>query len=327
MGKKPKKTIEPIGDSFDDVVNAVVTKKTNSAPSMPTVSHDGEITIGEITLSCYVLDDGTRVLSNGGINTAFAGNRGGGVTNKSGAQNLPRFLASQAINPFINNDLMARLTSPIEFQPKKGRTAFGYEATLLPEICEVILDANNAGVLKNPNQAKVADALIRGFARVGIVALVDEATGYQDAREKDALAKILEQFLSDEKMKWTKTFPIDFYKEIYRLRNWEFKPWITRRPSVIAKWTDDFVYDRLAPALTEELRKKNPKSNASGRRKDKHHQWFNPEQGHPRLKEHISGVIALLRAADTWEGFNRSLNRAYPRFNETIELQLEHPDE
>ncbi len=104
-----------------------------------------------------------------------------------------------------------------------------------------------------------AQIITSAFAKTGLIAAIDEVTGYQYEREKDALAKIFEQFLSDEKAKWVKTFPIEFYKEIYRLRGWEFKPWDTRRPSVIAKWTDDFVYDRLAPALTEELRKKNPK--------------------------------------------------------------------
>ena len=321
------KKIEPIDDTFENVSAAILKNSEKQPPSIPSVSHDGDITIGQVELSCYVLEDGTRVLSNRGISTAFTGNRGGGLANKDGAHNLPRFLASQAIKPFISNDLMARLNTPIEFQPKKGRTAFGYEAILLPEICEVILDAEKAGALKNEKQALVADLLIRGFARVGIVALVDEATGYQEEREKDALAQILEQFLSDEKMKWAKTFPIDFYKEIYRLRNWEFKPWTTKRPSVIAKWTDDFIYDRIAPTITEELRKKNPKSTTTGRRKGKHHQWFNPENGHPRLKEHISGVIALLRAADSWDGFKRSMNRAYPKFNETIEMQLDNPNE
>ena len=132
---------------------------------------------------------------------------------------------------------------------------------------------------------------------------------------------IFTEYLSDERQKWTKTFPLDFYKEIYRLRDWDFKPWTTKRPSVVATWTDDFVYDRLAPQLTEELRKKNPKK-ITGRRKDKHHQWFNPESGHPRLKEHISGVIALLRAADSWDSFKVSIDRAYPKFGNTIELPL-----
>nr|WP_245344672.1 P63C domain-containing protein [Asticcacaulis solisilvae] len=162
---------------------------------------------------------------------------------------------------------------------------------------------------------------MRALAHTGIIALVDEATGYQDVRAKDALAKIFTEFLANERQKWTKTFPIEFYKEIYRLRGWKFEPWNTKRPSVIAAWTDDFVYDRLAPGITEELRAKNPIAE-SGRRSHKHHQWFNTDRGHPKLKEHLAGVIALLRAADNWDAFKRSLDRVYPRFGETIELPL-----
>jgi len=81
------------------------------------------------------------------------------------------------------------------------------------------------------------------------------------------------------------------------------------------------LYDRLAPGLTEELRVKNPVAE-SGRRTHKHHQWFNTEKGHPKLKEHISGVIALLRASEDWAAFRRGMDRAFPKFDETIQLQL-----
>lgn len=75
------------------------------------------------------------------ITEAFTGTRGGGMRTgalieKDGAPNLPRFLAVSAIKPFISNDLMARIIAPIEYAPLHGgRSAFGYEAMLLPEIC------------------------------------------------------------------------------------------------------------------------------------------------------------------------------------------------
>ncbi|MDQ0449907.1 P63C domain-containing protein [Methylobacterium aerolatum] len=154
-----------------------------------------------------------------------------------------------------------------------------------------------------------------------MAALIDEATGYQDDRARDALAKIFANCLAKERQKWALTFPIDFYREIYRLRGWKFEPWNTKRPSVIAGWTDDFVYDRLAPGLTEELRHKNPVPE-TGRRSHKHHQWFDPDRGHPKLKEHIAGVIALLRSADDWVSFKRALDRAFPKFGDTIPMPL-----
>jgi hypothetical protein len=169
--------------------------------------------------------------------------------------------------------------------------------------------------LRKPSKQKLLRSLTSA-----LFALIDEATGYQDDRAKYALAKIFTSFLAKERQKWTLTFPLDFYKEIYRLRGWKFEPWNTKRPSVVASWTDDFVYDRLAPGLTDELRNKNLIAE-TGRRSGKHHQWFNPDKGHPKLKEHISGVIALLRAADNWEAFRRGLDRAYPKFGEPFVTQ------
>ncbi|MFN8995468.1 MAG: P63C domain-containing protein, partial [Pseudomonadota bacterium] len=199
----------------------------------------------------------------------------------------------------------------------------GYDHSILVAVCKVWLAARAAGALQKQQLAKAqyAEALTLALADTGVAALIDEATGYQDDRAKDALAKIFATFLAKERQKWALTFPIDFYREIYRLRGWKFEPWNTKRPSVVAAWTDDFVYDRLAPGLTEELRTKNPVSD-SGRRTHKHHQWFNPDRGHPKLKEHISGVIALLRAAEDWPSFKRGLERAYPKFNQTIPMAL-----
>jgi hypothetical protein len=199
----------------------------------------------------------------------------------------------------------------------------GYDASILVAVCGVWLEARKQGKLQKQQlgKAQAAEALTLALADTGVVALIDEATGYQDERARDALAKIFTTFLAKERQKWALTFPIDFYREIYRLRGWKFEPWNTKRPSVVAHWTDDFVYDRLAPGLTEELRNKNPVAE-TGRRTHKHHQWFNPERGHPKLKEHIAGVIALLRASEDWKSFIRGLNRAYPKFGETIEMPL-----
>jgi len=62
--------------------------------------------------------------------------------------------------------------------------------------------------------------LLRGFAEVGVIALVDEATGYQRIREEKALATILEKYMARELQPWTRTFPYEFYELIYRLRKW-----------------------------------------------------------------------------------------------------------
>ncbi len=314
---------------------AAIRRWANSAepkPDMPQVleGYSSVLDLAGTKIPCAVVKGPNgiqRVLSENGITNAILGTRSGASKRlKKAAEDsgtlLPLFVAPRQLNPFITQDLRGGPLKPIDYV-EGGRVIRGYDASILVAVCGVWLKARSAGVLQKQQLAKAhqAEALTLALADTGVTALIDEATGYQDDRAKDALAKIFANFLAKERQKWALTFPLDFYKEIYRLRRWKFEPWNTKRPSVIAAWTDDFVYDRLAPGLTEELRAKNPVVD-TGRRSYKHHQWFNAEKGHPKLKEHIAGVIALLRAADNWESFKRGLDRAYPKFNETIPLEL-----
>lgn len=308
------------------------TNQIEPTPDMPRVleGYSNVLDLAGTKLPCAVVQgpEGIqRVLSETGITQAILGTRSGASKRlKKAALNegalLPLFLAPSQLNEFITKDLLDGPLRPIDYVDG-DRVVRGYDASILVAVCGVWLKARGQGKLQKQQLAKAhqAEALTIALAETGIVALIDEATGYQDDRARDALAKIFTTFLAKERQKWTQTFPLDFYKEIYRLRGWKFAPWNTKRPSVVASWTDDFVYDRLAPGLTEELRNKNPIAE-TGRRSHKHHQWFNTDRGHPKLKEHISGVIALLRAADDWAAFKRGLDRAYPRFGRTIEMAL-----
>jgi|SRR5436190_2478823 len=301
-------------------------------PNMPRVieGYSSVLDLAGTKLPCAVVEgpDGIqRVLSEHGITQAILGTRSGASKRlkkaaEDGGALLPLFVAPSQLTPFITKDLLDGPLKPLDYVDG-DRVIRGYDASILVAVCGVWLKARAAGKLQKQQLAKAhqAEALTLALADTGVAALIDEATGYQDDRAKDALAKIFSTFLAKERQKWALTFPLDFYKEIYRLRGWKFEPWNTKRPSVIAGWTDDFVYDRLAPGLTEELRIKNPVID-TGRRAHKHHQWFNTDKGHPKLKEHIAGVIALLRAADNWEAFKRGIKRAYPKFGETIPLPL-----
>lgn len=180
------------------------------------------------------------------------------------------------------------------------------------------------GILRGRQRdlAEVADLLIRGFAQVGIIALIDEATGYQEIRAKRALAEILEKFIAKELQPWTRRFPEEFYQQIFRLRGWQYDPTTVKRPSIIGKMTNDLIYDRLAPGVLDELRRRNPVTEG-GHRSHHHHQWFTEDVGHPRLREHLHAVIALMKASSTWNQFKRSIGRAFPKPGEAIPLELD----
>ena len=276
---------------------------------------DRPLVIGDIEIPCYVLEDKTRVLSQSGMFRSLGLARRGLVATKSGAQ-IPRFAASKAIHSFISKELIAGLSNPIVFT---GPT-YGFSALILAEICDAVLLARQAQSLDHQQKrlAERCEILLRGFAHVGIIALVDEATGYQDVRAQRALAKILEEFIAKELQPWTKTFPYAFYTEIARLKDWP--PFYSiKRPSVIGHYTNGIVYDRIGPGLLEELRRVNPTS-PTRERKHRHHQWFTPEVGHPKLKEHLSAVTALMRASPNWNTFQRNLQRAFPVVNSQLHL-------
>lgn len=284
---------------------------------------DRPLKIGDIEIPCYVLEDETRVLSQRGLQIGVGLSSGG--SKQIGAPRMAEFVGLLEKKGIETNNLAARLTSAIEFQPPGGgRTAFGYEATLLADVCDAVSNARIAGVLQKQQRhiAERCEILMRGFARIGIIGLVDEATGYQDIRARNALAKILEKFIVEELQPWTKTFPDEFYKEMFRLRGWPWAPWDVKRPSVVGKYTNDLVYERLAPGVLDELRRKNPVL-PQGHRKHRHFQWFTPDFGHPKLKEHLTAVIALMRASSGWPQFMRNMNRALAKKNETIEMPLD----
>lgn len=287
-------------------------------------SPEKPLVIGGQNIQAYVLDDETRVLTQATFLEALGRHRKANVRNEGGEERLPAILQGKAIKPFISQELLEK-SRPIQFRLETGGLASGYRAEILPMVCEVYLKARDAIALPSNQQhvARQAEILIRALAHVGIIALVDEATGYQDFRTRTALNEILEQFIADELRKWTKTFPDEFYRQMFRLRGWDFKPSsIRKRPSVVGKYTNSIVYDRLAPGILDELKRKNPKL-PSGRRKHKHFQWLTEDVGDPRLREHLASVITLMRASGGWDQFIRMLNRALPRFGDTGELALE----
>lgn len=287
-------------------------------------SADRPLRIADLEIPCYVLEDGRRVLSLNGMIDALGMTRGG----SGHGDRLARFARGSRIFPFVSNDIMNRMENPIRFRaPAGGVVASGFEATILPDLCDAVLEARKAKALRR-DQLHIADRceiLVRAFARVGIIALVDETTGYQEVRDRKALEEILNKYISEELRKWTQTFPDDYFTQVFRLKGWRIPRFPTARPGIMSHYTNDIVYSRLAPGVLEELQRLNP-SDGHGRRKHKHFQHLTAEHGHPKLKEHLNDVVVLMKAATSWQEFRKLLDRVKPRVNAPGELPL-GPDE
>ena len=289
-----------------------VLRATHGSPDRP-------LRVGALEIPCYVLENGLRVLSGRGMQASLA------LGQQHGTR-LRRFLSRGDIAPFIPETVSAALVDPIRFtRPGRGgKLAVGYEATILVDICDGVLAARQAGILKDTELlvAVQCEILARSFAKVGIIALIDEATGYQEIRSRVALEEILARYLSKELLAWAKTFPDNFYKDLFRLRGWRYTPFSVARPRYVGILTNDIVYARLAPGLLDELRRLTPKA-PSGHRKNRFHQWLTENVGHPRLREHLEATTALMRVSNDWSGFHRLLQRAYPKVNTNLEMDID----
>jgi hypothetical protein len=293
---------------------------------IPKATHSGELKLGEnILIPCAVLDDGTRVLWQQGFLRAIGrtGRAASGVQ-IDGSFHLPIFLRAENLKAFVGLEL-AEASKPIVYRPlisSRGGKSYGYKAELLPQVCNVFLEAHDMRALR-PNQLHIYERckiLVRGLAVVGITALVDEATGYQEVRDRLALREILDKYLRKEFAAWAKRFPDEFYMEMFRLRGWQWKGMKVNRPGVVGHYTKDLVYERLLPDLLIELERLNPKDKKTGQRKHRHHQFFTEDIGHPALAQHIYAVLGLMRASSTWEQFYRMMQRAFPKKDTTMLL-------
>jgi hypothetical protein len=280
--------------------------------------------IGDLILPCYVLEDGRRVLVQTGMIKSLGMSQGTGSRSIEGGDRLTKFIDGKRLSPYIENKLSEMIKNPIQFKLPKGGISFGYEATILADICEAVLSARHDGRLQKQQLhiAKQCEILVRGFARVGIIALVDEATGFQAYRDRIALREFLEKYITDEWSKWTKTFPDEFYRELFRLKNIPYPTGSTTKPSYVGHWTNDIVYKRLAPNVLTILRQKNPVM-PSGYRARKFFQHLTKDYGHPDLKKHLDNLVFLMKTCNTWNDFYSRLNRVAPKFGDTFPLDFE----
>ena len=286
------------------------------------------LALGDVEIPCAVLDDGTRVLSERGIAKGIGRTRSGShwkKKNEQGAQ-LPLYLSANNLKPYISNDLIKALSEPRWYKsPHGGRPVAGVPATCLPDICDAWVQADVAGVLTKPQKkiAASARALIRAFAKAGIVALVDEATGYQEYRAKDELQVLLRAYLSEELLPWAQRFPMTYYQEMFRLWNWEWPPRSgIQGPRFAGKLTKKIIYEQLPAAVVAELEALNP-PDENWRRKDKNHQYLTENIGQPHLEQQVAVATNLMKVCDDKDEFMEKFERAFPgTFKKGQQLRL-----
>jgi hypothetical protein len=280
----------------------------------------GDLALGGYLFRCYVLPDERRVISAQSFFLFFD------LATKVG---FNRRLVDLINNPLLKSQKMdevrKHLSAPLKIANEQGTFVACYEGEVLIDYCRALLDLRRVkDALPNWAQpyAEKAEMLLSSIAKVGIVALIDEATGFQAHRHRGELQQLLDSYFQKEKYgAWTKKFPDWFYEEIFRLHHWNWESLKNQKPPLVGKITKDIVYARLESGVIEELELRNPLLLGGGR-KVKHHQWLSEDVGHPALNMHFYALRGLFRAHKTWAAFYHALQLAYPQKNERVQLEF-----
>ena len=305
--------------------------KEKDTMNIHTAKHEGILKIGDAELDVAVLEDGKRIISQGSVFKAFGRPTRGVKSAPEGEIVMPAFMDAINLRPFISEDLKG-VINRVKYRSLSDAVVEGYDASILPLVCDVYLKAREEGVITRSNQldtARKAEILVRSLAKVGIIALVDEATGYQEVRPRDALQAFLDKVISKELAAWAKKFPDEFYENIYKLRGWKWSGMSKNRFSVVAHYTRDLIYERLGDSILEELEKKTPKDDR-GNRKNKLHQWLTDDVGNPMLAQHLHSIIMIQRLSIAncygWNKFVKMVDQVMPKKGGTFELALTDPE-
>ncbi|HEX3939045.1 MAG TPA: P63C domain-containing protein [Xanthobacteraceae bacterium] len=308
-----------------------------SADGLPRVleGYKSVLDLAGMKLPCAVIQGSKgiqRVLSENGITNAILGTRSGAskrlkkAASEEGALK-PLFIAPRQLNSFIDKDLIDGPLTPIDYVDG-DRVIRGYDASVLVAVCNIWLRAREAGELQKQQlgKAQKAEILTRALAHTGIVALVDEATGYEKVRPQNALQEYLAHIIRKELAAWVKKFPDEFYENIYKLKGWVWPGMSKNRYSVVGHYTNNLVFERLAPGLLTELQSRSPK-NDKGHRGNRLHQWLTEEVGDPMLAQHLHSLMMFQRLAIAngfgWQRFLHMVDQVLPRRGETLELPLD----
>ncbi|MGH7284290.1 MAG: P63C domain-containing protein [Polyangiaceae bacterium] len=306
-------------DERSAIAKRAAEERWAKASGLPRETHAGLLKLGD-GIPCSVLDNNKRVFSVNGLLRAFKAGGKGRVTLADGTP-VPEFLSAINLQPHISAELADRLTNTIKFLPIGGGTpAYGYQADILNLICDTLLDARGAGVLR-ANQLRVVDgaeAVMRAFAKVGVIALIDEATGYQADRASEELQRLVEAYVVEAMRPWVSLFPDAFFRQVYRIHGWQYKPGVTQGPRYVGKFINRYVYEPLPPGVLAKLRALNPV--IGKRRKHKHFQFLSEELGEPTVDRHLASVTTLMSVASSKSHFDQMFKLAFPTLGDQLQI-------
>jgi P63C domain len=258
---------------------------------LPEAKFKGTLPLMDIEIPCYVLETGQRVIGRTAMTEMLTGIKGGG--------GLEKYIGVAPLKPFINRENVLEKMVAFRLPEVEGleRHVKGLPADLVIEVCQGFVRALEAGMkhdsrfalltARQTEMAVKASMFLSACAKVGLDALIDEATGYQYERASDALQVKLKAYIAEDMRKWEKTFPNELWLEFGRLTNWHGT--VTHRPKYWGKLVIELVYEYLDADVARWLKENAPKP----RHRQNYHQWLTAQYGLRKLLEHIWKLIGV----------------------------------
>ena len=282
---------------------------------IPIAKYPGILQLGDSEIPVYVLYDGRRVVSRSGATGVLTAGKGGG--------NLESYIGVQALKKYIPESVIEGMID-FNLPGVVNKTVKGIEAEAFIEICRGYVRALAGEIegekLTSVSQIEIAvrcSMFLASCAKLGLVALIDEATGYQYDRTDDALRIKLRAYLEEEMRKWERTFPNELWIEFGRLTRWGGT--VNQRPLYWGKLVMELVYDYLDKDVADWLRKNAPKP----RHGQNYHQWLTAQYGLKKLVEHIWMLIGMASACSTMRELRERMAEKFGR--QSLQLTLYVP--
>lgn len=267
-----------------------------------------------VDVDCYVLNDDNRtaVISQRGIGSALGLVGGGGVAFK-------RFAGGKTIRSYLVPEVLAKIDNPLKFQSNLTGpevSVFGYDVTILVDVCRAITKAGDDGKLtKNQQKLQRAASIINGAcAKLGIQELVYKTVGMDSTKEQFLIA--FRRFVRDEAKRYESEFPVELYQEWTRLydiqmpeRGW---PWKFRTLTI------DHIYTPLAKSNGRILKLLHTQKNETGDSNKKLFQFLS-DIGTKALRFQLGRVLEMAESSRDQAEYEKKI---IDRFGGQLPLDL-----
>ena len=271
-----------------------------------------------IDVECYVLNDATKtaVISQRGMARALGFGSGGMA--------LPRFLETSAMRESLGAEPRQKLENPLKFQwstagagPALPYAVYGFDATVLIDICNAIIAAAAGGALKNArygNIVRQAQIIVGASAKSGIQGLVYALAGYNPSAEEVVAAFKL--YIQEEARKYEPEFPAELYMQWHRL--YDIPVPVRGKPWHFKHLTVRHIYHPLAKSSGQLLKLLRAEKSSGGDRQKKLFQFLN-EVGARALRMHLGRVLEMAESSGDSIDYERKVTE---RFGDQRELEL-----